>query len=99
MSKVNPIVEETTPLEKSNRLLYELYETVDDVMKVITLIKQFPVLSDPDSGFSFNSFATHGLFVVLRQTCGLLDESLMKIDCVREELASVRAEHRKEMEK
>ena len=92
MSKVNPIVEETTPLEKANSLLYELYETVDDVMKVITLIKQFPVLSDPDSGFSFNSFATHGLFVVLRQTCGLLEESLVKIDCVRDELASIKAE-------
>ena len=89
-TNTNPAVEKT--ISNTRHLLGEVYETLDDVKKVIRLVEEFPVnnlsLSNPES--------SHGLFVVLEHAYSLIDGSIEKINCVNKEIYSLEQEQGKE---
>ena len=96
--KSNPIAEETIPLEKASHLLGEVYETLDDVKKVIRLIEEFPVNSKAGGNLSFSHpESSHGLFVVLEHICNLIDQSIEKVDCVSKEIYNLKQEQGQEV--
>ncbi len=81
MSNTNPIV------EKAKDSLGEVYETLDDVKKVIRLIEEFPMNVKIDEALILNHpDLSHGLFVVLEHTRDLIDKSIEKIEYVCNEL-------------
>ena len=89
MSKVNPIAEETTSPGKASHLLGEVYETLDDVKKVIRLIQEFPMKGALNFNFPESS---HGLFVVLEHAHSLIASSIEKINCVNKEIFKLKQE-------
>lgn len=83
-------MDKNTLYEKAENSLGEVYETLDDVKKVIRLIEEFPMNTQADEAFNFNyPDSSHGLFVVLEHACSLIDKSTENINSVRDELRTL----------